>query len=259
LIASVWQPAAFSESWLHFFHGFKIFIGVESMLDWLIIDLGIVLLYGLQHSLLTTKIAVAAFNRFLPDYTWNFVYSLIAVATLVVGFSYWESSGIYLFRLIPGSFAYHLSTISLALSLFLFFYCFKFTTSFWQWLGVKQIFYKVLGRDMPEYYRLRKLGIKQYIRFPHHTCLVFFFWLHPVMTLDTLFLAVASTIYLYVGTYHQDLRGLRIIGKEWANYRKETALLFPGPRVIKRFLNDISTSRNQDSLIIDGDPESVRS
>lgn len=209
------------------------------MYDWLLVDLGIVLLYGLQHSLLTTKVAVSIYNKILPAYTWNFVYSVISVVTLVIGFKYWKSSGIYLFHLTPGSLVYHLSVVGLALSLFLFFYCFKFTTSFWQWLGVKQVAYKILGREMPEYYKLRSQGIKRYIRFPHHTCLIFFFWLHPVMTLDTLFLAVAATAYLYIGTYHQDLRGLRIIGEEWEGYRKRTCLLFPGPRTIKLFMIDM--------------------
>ncbi|THF56234.1 hypothetical protein [Pseudothauera rhizosphaerae] len=210
---------------------------------WIMVDLAIVLLYGLQHTLLTTKLAVAIYKKILPEYTWNFVYSAISVATLVFGFQYWEASGEYLFYFTPGSLAYHASVILLSLSLFFFFYCFKFTTSFWQWLGVKQIAMKVLGREAPVYYRLRNEGIKRYIRFPHHTCLIFFFWLHPVMTLDTLLLAISATIYLYVGTYHQDLRGLRIIGEEWANYRKETGLLFPGPKVFRRFLADLRMRR----------------
>lgn len=208
------------------------------MPEWLLIDTLIVLAYGLQHSLLTTKTAVAMFNKVFPSYLWNIIYSAVSVATLIIGFKFWETSGVYLFHFTPGSLAYHLSTIGLALSLFLFFYCFKFTTSFWQWLGVKQVAIKLTGQKMPEYYRVRKEGIKRYIRFPHHTCLIFFFWLHPVMTLDTLFLAIAATIYLYVGTYHQDLRGLRLIGKEWEDYRANTNLLLPSPKTIGRMIAD---------------------
>lgn len=212
------------------------------MNNWFITDLIIVLLYGLQHSLLTTKTAVNIYNKILPEYTWNFVYSIISVLTIFLGFYFWRPSGIFLFHLIPGSFSYHISVALLSLSLFLFFFCFKFTTSFWQWLGIVQIANKISGKKSQVYYRMRNQGIKRYIRFPHHTCLIFFFWLHPVMTLDTLFLAISATIYLYVGTYHQDLRGLRIIGKEWEDYRKETNLLFPGIVVLKRFMADIRMS-----------------
>ena len=228
------------------------------MNNWLMIDLGIVLLYGLQHSLLTSRIAVSAYNKILPAYSWNFAYSLISVATLVTGFNYWQSSGIVIFHLTPGSLAYHLSVSALALSLITFFYCFKFTTSFWQWLGIKQIAFKMMGREMPEYYRLRNQGFKRYIRFPHHTCLTLFFWLHPVMTLDTLFLAISATIYLYVGTYHQDLRGLRIIGEEWAQYRKETCLIYPTPKMIRRLLNDRGISIKKKDEPTKASPESAQ-
>ena len=208
------------------------------MPDWVLVDTLIVLAYGLQHSLLTTKTAVAWFGKVLPVYLWNILYSGISVATLILGFKFWEPSGMLLFHFAPASVAYHLSTASLALSLFLFLFCFKYTTSFWQWLGVKQVAVKLLGKKMPAYYKVRKEGIKRYIRFPHHTCLIFFFWLHPVMTLDTLLLAIAATIYLYVGTYHQDLRGLRLIGREWEEYRLNTNLLLPTPKTIARMIAD---------------------
>ncbi|MEY2618480.1 MAG: hypothetical protein RL522_1482 [Pseudomonadota bacterium] len=208
------------------------------MPNWFLVDAAIVLAYGLQHSLLTTKTAIALFERVLPIYLWNIVYSAISLVTLIIGFALWRPSGVYLLQFVPGSLAYHLSTVGLALSLFLFFYCFRYTTSFWQWLGVKQVAVKLAGEEMPAYYKVRKEGIKRYIRFPHHTCLMFFFWLHPVMTLDTLLLAVAATIYLYVGTYHQDMRGMRLIGAEWATYRLDTNLLLPTPRTLRRMLED---------------------
>jgi len=213
------------------------------MRNWLWIDTLIVVIYGLQHSLLTTKTAVELFNYFIPNYLWNITYSLISLVILVVGFYFWQPSGVYVFRLIPGTLLHHAMTISLALSLFMFFYCFKYTTSFWQWIGIKQVVSRITGSKAPAYYVVRKNGIKRYVRFPHHTCLVFFFWLHPVMTLDTLFLAIAATIYLYVGTAHQDSRGLRLIGKEWEDYRRDTSLLFPSLRVWRRMLSDFSATR----------------
>ena len=209
------------------------------MKNWIWVDLLIVVAYGLQHTLLTTKSAVKAYNAILPAYTWNFVYSLFSVFTLGIGFRCWQFSGEYIFYLKPGSLLFHLITTMLALSLFFFFYCFKYTTSFSQWLGVKQITTKFLGKKMPAYYRVRKEGVKRYIRFPHHTCLIVLFWTHPVMTYDTLFLAVAATIYLYLGTYHQDKRGLSLMGQEWVDYQKNTNLLLPGLTTCKRMFCDL--------------------
>lgn len=211
-------------------------------MTWWMIDSLIVLGYGLLHSFLTTRPVVNLYNKILPDYSWNFVYSTLSVAAIVVGFKYWQSSNVVFFHLTPGSLSYHISLVVLAGSLFFFFYCFKFTTSFWQWLGVKQLVYKVMKKPMPAYYRTRKSGIKRYIRFPHHSCLIVFFWAHPVMTLDIFLLAVGATVYLYVGTYHQDLRGLRVIGEEWKKYRENTVLLIPNLALVRRMIADWKAS-----------------
>jgi protein-S-isoprenylcysteine O-methyltransferase Ste14 len=227
-------------------------------MTWWMIDLLIIFAYGLQHTLLTTKLAVNIYNKILPDYSWNLIYSILSVITIFVGFRYWQTSGVNIFYLTPGSLAYHLSVVILACSLFFFFYCFKFTTSFWQWLGVKQVAFKIMNKPMPAYYRTRQNGIKRYIRFPHHTCLIFFFWAHPVMSLDTLLLAIGATVYLYVGTYHQDLRGLRIIGREWEEYRKNTSLLFPRPLVIRRMVEDFRLSLGMDAKPLESAPEATQ-
>lgn len=197
------------------------------MEKWILVDTLIILVYSLQHTVLTTKVAVKVFNFIFPENLWNIIYSIISVITIFIGFYYWEPSNITIFRLTPGSFTYHISTILLSLSFFLFFYCFKYTTSFWQWIGIKQIICMVNKKEMPKYYIVRKEGIKKYVRFPHHFFLMLFFWFHPVMTYDTLLLAIGSSIYLYLGTYHQDLRGMSFVGSAWSEYRKDTNLLFP--------------------------------
>jgi hypothetical protein len=207
-------------------------------MTWWTVDIGIILAYGLQHSLLTTKVAVNAYTKLFPLWSWNIAYSALSVVTLILCFKFWQGSGIYLFQLVPGSFVFHIATITLALSLFFLFYCFKYTTSFWQWLGVRQVAAQIRREKMPDYYRVRQEGIKRYVRFPHHTCLIVLLWSHPVMTLDTLLMSIGGTIYLYVGTYHQDQRGLRLLGQSWARYRQNTALLIPGPRIIARMYRD---------------------
>ncbi len=143
--------------------------------QWLIVDSVIVLAFALQHTVFTTKVAVDIFNKLFPPYLWNILFSIMSVVLVVVGLKYWQSSGVYLFHFVPGSMAYHLSLIVLAASLFFFFYFFKYTTSFWQWLGVKQVILKLQKKKLPAYYRVRKEGVKKYIRFPHHTCLIVFF------------------------------------------------------------------------------------
>lgn len=209
------------------------------MNNWYIIDTIIVLVYASQHTLFTTRIAMDIYNKVFPAYLWNILYSIISIILIVVGLKYWQPSNVYIYKLVPGGILYHISIIMLSLSLFLFFYCFKYTTSFIQWIGIKQIIYKIKNRSDNGYHRVRNNGVKKYIRFPHHTCLIIFFWSHPLMTFDTLLLSIACTVYLYIGTYHQDIRGIRILGKEWEDYRINTSLLIPSLSVISIIISDI--------------------
>jgi len=215
----------------------------DFMSNWILVDFLICVAYGVQHTILTTKTAVKIYNYILPAYTWNMVYSIFSVITLGLGFKFWEKSGVTIFNITSENPLFHLFVVSLSLSLFFFFFCFKYTTSFYQWIGVKQIAMRIKNKKSPEYYRVRKEGIKKYIRFPHHTCLIFFFWLHPVMTEDTLLLAIMATAYLYLGTWHQDNRGKSLIGEEWIRYQENTNLLLPGVKVLKRFFSDLKSSR----------------
>lgn len=207
---------------------------VESY-QWFFINTLIMFVYGVQHTLLTTKTAVDLFNRLLPPQLWNICYSLTSVALLLVSFSFWKSSNIVIYSLSAPY--YYIALGGMGGALFGFFYCFKYTTSFAQWIGVAQVRSMLTKSKPAAYYRVRKNGPKKYVRFPHHTCLALLFWSQPVMTLDTLWLAVFATIYTYLGTMHQDSRGRRILGEEWINYSKTTNLMFPNPI---RILRDLS-------------------
>jgi protein-S-isoprenylcysteine O-methyltransferase Ste14 len=196
------------------------------------------LIYGMQHTLLTTKTAVAVFDRLFPPQLWNICYSLMSIILLVIAFSFWQSSGVVIYRL-EGLY-YYAAIAGMGAALFGFFYCFKYTTSFAQWIGVAQVKSMMTKSKPAAYYRVRKNGPKKYVRFPHHTCLALIFWSQPVMTLDTLWLAIFATLYTYLGTVHQDSRGRRILGDEWINYSKTTNLMFPNP---VRILRDIFNGR----------------
>ena len=201
---------------------------------WFVVNTILMLAYGLQHSLLTTKTAMAVYSRFLPMELWNILYSSLSIVLLIVAFVFWQSSGAVIYEL--HGVAYYLAVGGMGLALFGFFYCFKYTTSFWQWIGLAQVYTMITKKEPSQYYRVRKDGPKKYVRFPHHTCLALLFWSQPVMTLDTLWLAIFATGYTYIGTMHQDSRGRRLLGEEWIEYSKSTNLMFPDPIRIVRDL-----------------------
>ena len=200
---------------------------MEILSSWFVINTLLMLVYGSQHSLFTSRLAVQIFNRYLPAKLWNIMYSLLSIALIVVAVMFWQRSSIQIYRL--EGIWYFVAIGGMALSVFMFFYCFKYTTSFWQWIGLEQVWTMITGKEDKPYYRVRKYGLKRYMRFPHHFFLVTLFWSQPAMTLDTLWFAIFATVYTYIGTVHQDSRGRRLLGDEWVEYSKQTNLLFPNP------------------------------
>lgn len=211
---------------------------------WWQIDSIIMLSYGLVHSCLTTKPAINLYSRIFPAWSWNIGMCLFSAATLIVGIIYWQPSGHYIYILIPGSPLFHFAALSMVTLLGLTIYCFRYGSTFWQWLGIRQLIARVRNEKIPEPYRLRQEGIKRYIRFPHHTFLMLFFWAHPIMTYDTLLFSIGTTIYMYLGTYHMDSRMEEIFGDQWRIYKKDTGLMLPSLRALARLYADLRQRPN---------------
>lgn len=199
-------------------------------MDWFIINTGMMLIFGLKHSLLTTKGMVNIYNKFMPTQLWNISYSVLSVVVLLLIFTFWQRSPVVIYQT-QGFLSYFIAGLGF-FCVFMFLFCFKYTTSFAQWLGVSQLWRTIFRREQKPYYRVRRNGLKKYVRFPHHTFLTLLFWCQPNMTLDTLWMAIFATIYTYIGTVHQDSRGKRLLGEDWIQYSMNTTLMVPSPRLI---------------------------
>ena len=208
-------------------------------MSWWQIDILIMISYGLVHSCLTTRPAMKLYEIFFPEWSWNIAMCLFSAVTLAMGIYYWQPSGQYIYILIPGSPLFHFAALSMVMLLGLTIYCFRYTSTFWQWLGIRQLIARLKEKKAPAPYRMHIQGIKRYVRFPHHTFLMFFFWAHPIMTYDTLLFSVGTTMYMYLGTWHMDKRLESIFGNEWRAYKKDTGLMLPTFKAWSRLFADI--------------------
>ena len=221
-------------------------------MSWYVVDSLLVITFAVQHSLGTTATAKNLVKRITGgrEFLWNFIYNLITIAFLAAIVYFWQSSGIVLWQ--AEGFWYWAIW---GLNLFFvgtFFYLFQFTQPFGEWLGVTQLGRWAKGEKEPtlEGYKIKTMGIKKYIRFPHHTCLIFIFWCLPVMTADLALLATLMSIYAYVGSVHQDLRGYSYFPEQWPEYRKESRILFPAPELVIRDLQEAISRRHQHAQLL---------
>jgi methanethiol S-methyltransferase len=71
-------------------------------------------------------------------------------------------------------------------------------------------------------------GLYRYVRHPLYTFSLLILWLSPNMSLNSLIVYLALTVYILVGIFFEERKLLREFGEEYAHYRSVTPMLIPG-------------------------------
>lgn len=213
-------------------------------MPWYLNNSLLIVLFAAQHSIGTTAAAKAFMTKLVGGraYAWNALYNAGTFACIALMIYFWKPSDVVLWSMSPPW--SHVMLGVEACAVIAFFYLFKFTQPFGEWLGYTQLWNAARGVSEPkgEGYKIKTFGIKRYIRFPHHTMLIIIFWALPTMTLDLFFLAVIATIYTWLGSVHQDFRGRGYFGEEWVAYTRNSRMLFPA---IEHVLEDYLDRRKR--------------
>ncbi|MDQ2692287.1 MAG: isoprenylcysteine carboxylmethyltransferase family protein [Chloroflexota bacterium] len=71
-------------------------------------------------------------------------------------------------------------------------------------------------------------GLYRFVRHPLYTFGLLALWLSPSMTVNSLIVYAALTIYILVGVLFEERKLLRAFGQEYAHYKSMTPMLLPG-------------------------------
>jgi protein-S-isoprenylcysteine O-methyltransferase Ste14 len=74
-------------------------------------------------------------------------------------------------------------------------------------------------------------GPYRWVRHPLYTGILLFMWLTPTMTQNILSVYLGLTVYILIGAYFEEKKLLREF-QEYAEYKRKTPMLIPGPRKI---------------------------
>jgi protein-S-isoprenylcysteine O-methyltransferase Ste14 len=109
-----------------------------------------------------------------------------------------------------------------------------------QAISVLLLFVAVLQTDVLSFVGLRQLiddekqsdlvisGLYRFVRHPLYTFSLGILWLSPSMTVNSLIVYVALTIYILIGIVFEERKLLREFGQAYAAYRSITPMLLPG-------------------------------
>jgi protein-S-isoprenylcysteine O-methyltransferase Ste14 len=73
-------------------------------------------------------------------------------------------------------------------------------------------------------------GLYRFVRHPLYTAGLLFMWATPVMTTNLLALYFGLTVYVVIGTLHEEFRLQCEFGEAYRAYCQRTPMLIPFPR-----------------------------
>jgi methanethiol S-methyltransferase len=189
----------------------------------LAINLVLLGVFSLQHSIMARQWFKAAWTRIVPKPAERATYCAFSCAALFLLFWKWEPMGgviwsvenhsgrVVLYSLYAAGWVIVLSA--------------SFLINHFDLFGLRQVWIHLRGREYTPL-KFRTPGFYRYVRHPLYVGWFLVFWSAPVMTAAHLVFAAATTAYIFVAIQFEE-RDLTQIHAEYAEYRRRVPMILP--------------------------------
>ena len=190
----------------------------------IIINLGLILLFGLQHSIMARSWFKKWWSTYVPDAMERSTFVLFTCVVLIALYAFWQPMGgvvwqitnPYLVGIMYALFA--LGWVLVLASSFMInhFDLFGLRQS---WLYFKGISYTNLSFRIPVLY--------QFVRHPLYTGILMAFWAAPTMSYSRLLFALVFTIYTLKAIQWEERDLIKIFGSKYLDYKSNVSMILP--------------------------------
>ena len=196
---------------------------VSTIGEALLVDLALVALFGLQHSVMARPAFKAWWTQFVPKPVERSVYVLASSVALYVLMAFWQPLGgiVWSIDSMPGRVAMYAGHALGWVVLFLA----TFLINHFDLFGLRQVWLKLVDRP----YTPLRFGtplLYRVVRHPLYVGWLMIFWFAPTMTLSHLVLAAGLSAYILVAIRYEE-RDLMREHREYADYRQRVPMLIP--------------------------------
>lgn len=190
----------------------------------ILINISLILLFALQHSIMAREPFKRRLYRFIPQAAERSTYVLFSGIFLLLICIYWQGVDGYLWKIEDEA------VQTLLISLYIFGFIFSTVSSFFidhfELFGLKQVYLNLIGRPAPQDVFMEKYLYK-YIRHPIQLGTLIVLWATPQMSYSHLMLSVTFTIYVFVGLHYEERDLLRTFGEKYRAYQKRIPMIIP--------------------------------
>ena len=197
---------------------------VAPLLESLIVNLVLLSIFAIQHSVMARPAFKAWWTQFVPKPVERSTYVLFASLALVLLFWQWRPLPAVLWHVDQPQIAVaitglsHLGWLIVLSSTFLI--------NHFELFGLHQVANNLTGRRMPSP-TFRTPALYNFVRHPIYSGFIIAFWAAPTMTVGHLLFAAVMTAYIFVGIFLEEHDLVEMFGDEYRHYRERVSMLVP--------------------------------
>jgi protein-S-isoprenylcysteine O-methyltransferase Ste14 len=189
------------------------------------IDVALIAIFGLQHSVMARQGFKAGWTRIVPPPIERSIYCLATSAALALLFAFWHPiSGEVWNVTAPGGRIALWALFALGWTVL---FISTHLINHWELFGLAQAWRHFRGREAQPH-KLRMPLFYRYVRHPLYSGFVLAFWAAPVMSYGHLLLSIGLTIYILVGIHYEEKDLVSYYGDVYVQYRRKVGALIPG-------------------------------
>ena len=188
------------------------------------IDLGLLALFGLHHSLMARGPVKSMLARFMPRAMERSTYVLLASLLLLLLAWQWRPIAGVIWEA-RGSLA-----VMIWLALFwlgwLIVLISTFLINHFELFGLQQVYFNLIGKR-PAQPRFKTPWLYKLVRHPMMLGMLIAFWATPRMSAGHLLFAAGMTAYILAGIWFEERDLVRDLGEAYVTYQRQTPMLLP--------------------------------
>ncbi len=193
----------------------------------LVVDSLLILLFGLQHTVMARLRFKAAWVRLIPQPIERSTYVLASSLVLMLLFWLWRPIPVTLWAVespAPRAILTGIALIGFGIAVYS-----TFLIDHFDLLGLRQVAGYLRGAAPPGP-GLKTPSLYRLVRHPLYLGFLIAFWLTPHMTVGHFLFSALNTAYIFIGIPFEERDLARTLGDDYIRYREKVPMVLPLPR-----------------------------